>query len=142
MNYPKINSRWVRGDNKYTPEMGDYNGYTVIHITNVENTHKHHPPHVVYQGDNKHIWSIPAHSWPGNLIPEQSTKTADQDNLSIYSICVAYEQGVGKGRATHVKKKINPYYKEKEPDTYQAWEYGWIEGTDWLTQRIQNPVKE
>lgn len=68
---PEIGSRWVRGDNKFDPEHGEYNGYTVMAITNTEHVHPSHPPQVVYKGDNGRIWSLPLERWPGNLVPEE-----------------------------------------------------------------------
>ena len=58
-------TRWCRKD--YDPNKGNYNGYTVVTITNTANRH---PEQVVYKGDNGNIWSIPLADWPGNLIPE------------------------------------------------------------------------
>jgi len=69
-----------------------------------------------------------------------------QDNLKIYSICVAYEQGVGKGRSDCCKQTDNPYCDKTDKTNgfgyeHQAWDYGWQEGDRWLTQRIKQPIK-
>jgi len=65
----KIGSRWKRSG-QFDPKMGDYNGYTVLFVTNMENPHLNHPPQVVYQGDNGKYWSLPLDRWPGSLIAE------------------------------------------------------------------------
>lgn len=62
-------SRWMR-NTPFDPSMGDYNGYTILGITNTANIHPRHPPQVVYRGDNGHLWSLPLNEWPGNLVPE------------------------------------------------------------------------
>jgi len=66
---PAIQSRWMRGT-PHDPSMEEYNAYTVIGVTNTANTHPMHPPQVVYQGDNGHLWSLPLAKWPGKLVPE------------------------------------------------------------------------
>lgn len=69
-NPPKaaIGSRWTRGS--YDATMGPYNGYTVRCITNTAHTSANHPPQVVYEGDNGHMWSLQLDKWPGSLVPE------------------------------------------------------------------------
>lgn len=68
--HPLMCTRWCRGDNKFDPSHGDYNGYTVKGVTNLAHKHKDHEPHVVYEGDNGNLWSLPLSRWPGNLKPE------------------------------------------------------------------------
>jgi hypothetical protein len=63
-----IGTRWCRPD--YDPADGEYNGYTVIGISNTEHEHPNHPKQVIYEGDNGHMWSLQLDKWPGNLIPE------------------------------------------------------------------------
>lgn len=65
----EIGSRWMR-NTPYDPSKGGYNGYTVFAVTNTANLHPNHPPQVIYQGDNGHLWSLPLAEWPGNLVPE------------------------------------------------------------------------
>ena len=63
----------------------------------------------------------------------------------VLNICIAYEQGVGKGRSNRCKQKDNPYPDKSEEYNgyeYQAWDYGWQEGNNWLTQRAENLLKE
>ena len=45
-----------------------------------------------------------------------------------FSICIAYEQGVGKGRRK--SKDTNPY--ENDSDEFKAWDYGFGEGLNWF----------
>ena len=66
---PREGSRWMRAL-PHDPNLGPYNGYTVVGITNVMHGHLDHPPQVVYQGDNGHLWSLPWSEWPGHLVPE------------------------------------------------------------------------
>ena len=63
-----LGSRWRRAD--YDFDKSNYNGYTVIVITNTAHKHPAHPEQVIYKGDNGNIWSMPLTDWPGNLIPE------------------------------------------------------------------------
>lgn len=70
-NAPEHGSRWVRKDNVFNPDSGGYNGYFVLYVTNTEHIHTSHPPQVVYEGDNGHIWSLPLSEWPGNLEKEE-----------------------------------------------------------------------
>ena len=67
---PEVGSRWGRTD--YDKTQGDYNGYTVLFLTNMEHQHPNHPQQVVYQGDNGHHWSVPLVDWPRNLVPEET----------------------------------------------------------------------
>ena len=60
-------TRWQR---KEQNEEYPYNGYTVLMVTNLLHEHPAHPPQVVYQGDNKKVWSLNLSRWPGNLEPE------------------------------------------------------------------------
>lgn len=60
-------------------------------------------------------------------------------NKEVFSICVAYEQGVGKGRSGRCAKKDNPYCAGT--DEHEAWNYGWQEGDNWLTQRIKKETE-
>lgn len=55
----------------------------------------------------------------------------------ILSICIAYEQGVGKGRKASCKREDNPYLNDD--DCYKAWDYGWTEGTNWLAKIQHGP---
>lgn len=41
----------------------------------------------------------------------------------IFKICVAYEQGYGKGQKS--SEDENPYSRLKEPDNYEAWNIGY-----------------
>lgn len=68
---PKIGSRWVRADNIFDPEKGQYNGYIVLAATNTSHKHPNHSPQVIYRGDNKKLWSLPVSKWPGNLKGEK-----------------------------------------------------------------------
>ena len=63
-------SRW--GREGYDPFKGDYNGYTVLYVTNTAHVHENHPEQVVYRGDNGKIWSMPLSEWPGNLVQEEN----------------------------------------------------------------------
>ena len=53
-------------------------------------------------------------------------------NDEVFSICVAYEQGVGKGRQARVAKEDNPYV---DSDEKIAWGYGYDEGKLWLDKQ-------
>ena len=63
-----LKTRWMRPG--YRRELGTFNGYIVIAVTNIAHDHPRHPPQVVYKGDNGHIWSMPLSQWPGKLVPE------------------------------------------------------------------------
>lgn len=62
-NAPVIGSVWIRKDTKFI----DTFYYKVLYITNVVHSSPKHPPQVVYQGSNNHIWSMPLLDWPGKL---------------------------------------------------------------------------
>lgn len=66
---PCVGSRWMR-NTPHDPNLGPYNGYTILFITNIAYPHQSHPPQVVYLGDNGLHWSLPLRRWPGNLVPE------------------------------------------------------------------------
>jgi len=66
---PTIGSRWMR-NTPHDPNIGPYNGYMILFITNIAHPHPAHPPQVVYIGDNGLHWSIPLRRWPGKLVPE------------------------------------------------------------------------
>ena len=51
----------------------------------------------------------------------------------VIAICIAYEQGVGKGRRISVD--TNPY--EPNTDENEAWDYGYSEGHDWFVKRVE-----
>jgi len=67
--YPNVGSRWMR-NTPHDPNIGPYNGYMILFITNIAHPHPAHPPQVVYIGDNGLHWSIPLRRWPGKLVPE------------------------------------------------------------------------
>ena len=69
INIPPLGSRWTRKA-PWDPTKGEYNGYTVLFVTNVQHPDIRHPPQIVYRGDNGFMWSIPASSWPGGLREE------------------------------------------------------------------------
>jgi hypothetical protein len=69
MTAPKPGDRYMRAD-PFDPTAGDYNGYTVLFVTNIAHVHDRHPPQVVYQGDNGRYWSLPLEVWPGRLKQE------------------------------------------------------------------------
>ena len=54
-------------------------------------------------------------------------------NKQVHSICIAYEQGVGKGRSKRCEQNDNPY--KPKTDENEAWNYGWQEGNNWLIKR-------
>ncbi len=64
-----LGTRWKR-EEPFDPATGEYNGYTVILVTNTAHAHPNHPPQVVYLGDNGHVWSTDLATWPQRLIPE------------------------------------------------------------------------
>lgn len=72
---PEIGTRWKRKTTWY-PELGVYNGYTVVGITNLGHRHEDHPPQVVYIGDNGLLWSLELDKWPGSLTEESKDKSA------------------------------------------------------------------
>ena len=51
----------------------------------------------------------------------------------VFSICIAYEQGVGKGREGRITIEDNPYCGEC--DEKLAWFYGYDEGNRWLNKQ-------
>ena len=58
----------------------------------------------------------------------------------VIHICIAYEQGVGKGRDHVITISDNPYCMEgnHNEDCYDAWTYGYSEGERWFENRKKN----
>lgn len=58
MEHVMVGTRWVRTDGSHDVT------YTVMFVTNLEHQSRTHPPQVIYQGSNGHMWSRPLEAWP------------------------------------------------------------------------------
>ena len=57
-------------------------------------------------------------------------------NCYVFGICIAYEQGVGKGREGRCKREDNPYGLDS--NEAHGWGYGWDEGNEWRRKKMNN----